>query len=487
VALTRTAHVGLAGLFLAAMLTAGAVQATGKGSSLVAAAKAADHDTVRALLKGRVDVNAAEPDGATALAWAVYHDDAEMADWLIAAGANVNAANELGITPLALASANPGSPLAERLLAAGANPNAVSAAGESPLMIASRIGNVAAVKALLAKGAAVDLKEGQRGQTALMWAAAEGRSEVVRLLLAAGADVHARSSRGWTPLMFAAAGGEINSVRALVGAGAKVDDTAPGDSATPLLIAADSGAWPMDYRYWVLPRIQEETTPHEAVGLFLLDQGANPNVEDAVGRRPLHFAARTHRLALAKGLIAHGADPNARLVKTWPLLPGFLNDVTIPRTPGKLDLAGGTPFLLAAMIPDLEMMRLLVSRGADPLISTLDGTTPLMVVAGIGRIEGGVSRLVDGHLLADAARYLIDLGDNVQAVNKDGYTIAHGAAFSGSDEFLRVVAERGAPLDSRDKLGRTPADIAKGIIVNNTVIVHESTVRLLTELIKPGN
>jgi ankyrin repeat protein len=344
-------------------------------------------------------------------------------------------------------------------------------------MVAARVGNIPVVRALLAKGADANATETARQQSALMWAAAEGRSGVIKPLLEAGANIRARSGRGWTPLMFAAASGDLDSVRMLVDGGADIDAQAPNDLATPLIIAADGGSWPTDYQYWVRPRERTGPTPHEAVGIFLLERGAKPNAQDVLGRRPLHFAARNHKLALARALLARGANPNARLVGSWSRLPGALDD------PTRMDLAGATAFLVAAKIPDLEMMRLLVGSGADPLIPTFDRTTPLMMVAGIGRIEGGLTRAVDGATLAEAARYLISLGDDVRAVNVNGLTIAHAAAFNGADDLLEIVAERGAPLDWKDNQDRTPTDIAKGVLVNASVLVHESTVRLLDELI----
>ena len=91
--------------------------------SLIDAARNADKDAVRTLLQKKVDVNAAEGDGTTALHWASYRDDLDSADLLIRAGANVDAANELGVTPLWTASQNGSTAMVAKLLAAGANPN----------------------------------------------------------------------------------------------------------------------------------------------------------------------------------------------------------------------------------------------------------------------------------------------------------------------------------------------------------------------------
>src|SRR5216684_9221809 len=88
---------------------------------LIDAVKNADVDAVHALLKQHVDVNAPEPDGATALHWAVHRDDVETVDLLIRAGAEVKATNRYSVTPLSLACTNGNAAIAERLLQAGAD------------------------------------------------------------------------------------------------------------------------------------------------------------------------------------------------------------------------------------------------------------------------------------------------------------------------------------------------------------------------------
>ena len=138
----------------------------------------------------------------TALHWAIYHDDPDMAAQLLRAGASVKAANRYGVTPLSLACTNGNSVLIERLLEAGADPNLALPGGETPLMTAARTGTLVAVKALLSRGATVDAKDEVRGQTALMWAAAEGHADVVQALIDAGADVlHSRAFRLHAPVV----------------------------------------------------------------------------------------------------------------------------------------------------------------------------------------------------------------------------------------------------------------------------------------------
>ena len=166
-------------LCLAFLLAVNGLQAGGPDAALADAAEHLDRSKVRALLKERVAVDAPQPDGMTALHWAIYHNDPEMAEQLLAAGASVKAANRYGVTPLSLACTNGSGRMVELLLTSGADPSVALPGGETPLMTAARTGSLASVKALLSRGAAVDGKDEARGQTALMWAAAEGHADVV--------------------------------------------------------------------------------------------------------------------------------------------------------------------------------------------------------------------------------------------------------------------------------------------------------------------
>jgi ankyrin repeat protein len=195
--------------------------ATPQAAPLADAIERRDRAAVRALLAD-ANVNAAQVDGMTALHWAVYHEDTELAKMLLKAGAVVGAANRYEVTPLALACTNGQGAMIELLLGAGADANATLRGGETPLMTAARTGRVAPVKALLARGAAVNTKLAG-GQTALMWAAAEGHVAVVQVLLAAGAEFGAAVDTGLNAMLFAVRAGQIEVVRALHAAGVDIN------------------------------------------------------------------------------------------------------------------------------------------------------------------------------------------------------------------------------------------------------------------------
>lgn len=455
---------GFGGWLMVPLLSVAALGAAGSDLRLVEAAKNKDKAAVRSLLKQRVDVNVAQPDGATALAWAAHWDDLETAELLIRARANVNAANEYGATPLSLACANGNAAMVEKLLNAGANPNASLLSGETALMTAVHTGSVEVVKLLLAHKADVNAKEPERGQTALLWAVAEKRADITRALTEHGADVHARSKSGFTPLLYAADRDDVDSAQIFVAAGANVNE-ATADHVTPLLLASAGG--------------------HEKLGLFLLEKGADPNVADAKeGYTPLHHAA-SHRnmVSVVKALLARGANPNARLAKAPPR----------PRengTQGGVSLLGATPLLLAAANGNGDAMRALVEGGADPRIPTIDNTPPLLVAAGVHRNPDIVLTPDDREHSVETAKLLLELGADVNAVGEYGWTALHGAAYNGFEEMIQFLVAKGAKTDIMDQFGQTPLSIALAVTTAGIGVdyyhvprfVHQSTADLLLKL-----
>jgi uncharacterized protein len=431
---------------------------------LINAARNVDREAVRRLLQENVDVNASEADGTTALHWASYRDDGESADLLIRAGANVNAANDLGATPLWTASQNGSAAMVGRLLQAGANPNAALLLGETPLMVGARSGNADVVRQLLVRGANVNARAA-RGQTALMWAVAQRHPDVVKALLEHRADVHARSE-SWsqveavsphghldynraipygnnTPLMFAARVGDLASAKLLVASGANVNDhDARGVSV--VVLAAHSG--------------------FTDVVEFLLETGADPD-SSAAGFTALHEAIMRRDETLVRILLAHGADPHARL-QTWT--PTRRQSTDLHFEP---ELVGATPLWLAARFVQPNVMRLLVERGADPLFvhrsdrivdgkegraydHKYDATTALMAAVGMG---GGGNAWVQPDrsqreaLALETAKLAVELGVDVNAMNTDGRTALDAAKTLKFETVVAYLVSKGARPGVTDK------------------------------------
>lgn len=435
------------------VLLLGASSVNAADQRLVEAAKLGDKALIRSLIQQRVDVNTPQADGATALAWAVHHNDLESVDLLIRARANVSAANAFGVTPLYLACFNANPAVVGKLLQAGADPNSKLPSGETALMTASRTGNLEVVKLLLARHADVNASETKRGQTALMWALAENHPDVARELIARGADVQARTKSGFTVLMFAAQQGDVDAARMLLAAGAKVNDSSP-EQGTALVVASASG--------------------HEALAEFLLSKDANPNAADQYGVAPLHYAIlrglslgagvewyssapylyRSNMPGLVKALLAHGANPNARITKP-PVLPGV-------RKLAVMSVSGATPYILAALSYDASLMRVLVDAGADPHLATAEHTTALIYAAGLAEGLGKtpVRTEEDDKNALEAVKLAVELGADVNEANKDGVTALHGAAYVGSNAIVQFLVDKGAKVNVTDTSGQTPWTVA---------------------------
>jgi uncharacterized protein len=445
---------------------------TAQAPRLADLAKQQDRAAVRALIAAGGDVNVAQADGATALHWAAHWDDVEMAGLLLRAGARINAANDFGITPLLLASANGRPAMIALLLEASADPNLAGANGETPLMAAARTGNVDVVQALLDRGADVSYKAPGNGQSALMWAISEKHSNVARRLVERGADTHARSTGGYSPLLFAARGGDLESAKMLVAGGADVNDKTP-DQTSALVVAVVRG--------------------HTALAIHLLEHGADPNAS-ATGYTALHWASGSWeteltgpngidaqgdeewrslagvaggKVELIRALLAHGADANARLAKAPPRV-GYTQLAVEHRVAGVNPYPGATPFLLAAMAADVDVMRVLAENGADPRLAANDGTTALMVAAGLGRYLAE-SRVTEVRALA-AAKLALELGGEINAVNESGNAALHGAAQTKADTIIRFLAANGADLSLRNKRGQTPLMIADTVRAGSATV-----------------
>jgi ankyrin repeat protein len=465
---------------------------------LVSAAADQDKAAVRTLLKQGVNVNTARADGATALLFAAHWDDLETVDLLLKAGAKVNATDDHGVTPLARAAENASSKMVERLLKANADPNLAQMSGMTPLMIAAHTGSLEVVKSLIARGANVNATTTETRSSALMWAVAEPHPEIAKVLIEGRADVRAASNKGFTPLMFAAKNGDIEMAKMLIAAGVKVNDT------------ADDGAHVLPYSI---------VSGQPAFAKFLLEQGADPNGEMG-GVRALHTAAggvdtwlgdwyRRHgsgsylggfvgagrnispadRTDLVKALVAKGADVNAP-IGTSAMLMSYIGypkkGAFEPFACGTGDLRGATALWVAAYTANggvggfggdgggnidpmraetsVDVIRALLDAGANQKIATVDGTTPFMAAAGLGRatFTPGKPRAARSVTAEEAVKVLFEAGAEINRVNEADFNALHGAAMRGLNEVIKYLVDNGADINARDFRGRTAYRLAEG-------------------------
>ena len=478
------------------------------------AARANDATTALAAIEDGVDVNAAAPDGTTALHWAVYNGNLALVERLIAAGADVAAVNQFGSTPMAEAATVGNAAVIEALLDAGADVDTPSADGQTPLMIVARSGNLTAARRLLEHGANVNAREQWREQTALMWAAAQNQGAMTALLVAHGAEVDARSAvnewprqvtgeprrmyrpfGGLTPLLFAAREGCLECARALVGGGANINLTDP-KGVTPLFLAIDNF--------------------HFDLAKYLIEAGANPNKWDWWGRTPLYSAVdvntlphggrpdrpsvdTTTSLEIIDLLLTAGAWPNVQLKMLAPY-----RHIGDDRGCDTMLTTGVTPLLRAAKTFDSGAIRLLIAHGAKVDLPSESGITPLMAAAGYGSVECDPRGYGPGipHYMApdteaksiEALTLLLDAGADIDkktlaagaGSRSAGRTALFGAAFWGWSDVVDFLVARGAKIDVADPTGLTPVDAALGRAGGHgrgsTIEVYDDTAARLMEL-----
>ena len=492
--------------------------AAGQGR-LADAVQRADARAISELLAQKdTDVNQPQGDGMTALHWAAYADDVKLLELLLARGASVGASTRNGaITPLLLAARVGNAAAVRALLRGGAASASRTSDGATALMLAAASGSADTVAALLDGGAEIDATDMARGQTALMFAAATNRPAVISLLVSRGANIamtstvsapprlvrvggnpnappppapkitdpvsRARADRrvspgplgGWAALHFAAREGHIGAARALIEGGADVNQRNAGDKSTPLVTAIVNG--------------------HFDLAKFLLEKGGDSNLTNDDGLGPLYatidmqFAPviwqpnpptdqeNTTYLDLMTLLLDKGADPNARLGKKLWFRPSDHDDAWT-------GTAGTTAFWRAAFATDVEAMRLLVSRGADPQIPSSEGVTPLMAAAGLGW-TGNQHRTVPNSWLS-AAQLCLELGNDINARDIFSYTAIHAAAYRGDDELVKFLVAKGARLDTVTIFGTNVTDMANGFVAFGSLPQeHAETVKLLVGLGAP--
>ncbi len=460
-------------------------------------------------IRAGADVNEAQPDGTRPVHWAVYRLDHELLAALIAKKAKVDVANEFGATPIAEAAQLADATMVKMLLDAGAGPEGANQDGQTALMLAIKTGELPIVEMLIKAGANVNTVEKLDRQTPLMWAAAASKNApgMVKMLLAKDANVKARAKYsdwpsqitsepraqyrpvgGLTPLLYGARNGCYACIESMIGAGADVNLPTP-EGVSPLMIALDN--------------------EHYDVAKLLLDHGANPNLWDWWGRTALYIAVdrreaaggagrgggrggrgggedpaaqrssgpRVSSMEIITALLAADVDPNPQLNMHRPSRGGNSGRFVENQLS-----TGCTPLFRATQGNDMEVVKALLAKGANPNINTM-GLTSFLIAAGVGPgSRGGTGLAAAGAVGGAANMALMDLllqhGADLNAQitgtqtysmrvsrapsSNEGFTALHAAVQGGKTDMVRYLVEKGANTGLVDADGRKPIDLLNG-------------------------
>jgi uncharacterized protein len=501
---------------------------SGAGKSDIAdAAQRGDRAAVQKLILQKADVNAPQVDGATALHWAMYRQDSELADMLIRAGANVKAANRTGMTPLAMAALYGNAALIDRLIKAGADAKQKGTNGETMLMLAARNGSPQAVQMLLEAGVDVNARETIRGTTALMWAIEQKHPEAVKVLLAGGADHSAKSGGAGLPRNYMAnrvnlravelaqdrrkraaaagitydeqltidqkAGREVGGQRGLgqaldangnaipagrqggVGAPAAVT---PSPTQTPAPAATPPAA----------PAPTAEPGGRQAGASGRGGRGGNAGNAGAQGRAGGAAAQSAQdpddddNEVVIAGLVGSGGGGLTPLV--FAAREGDLESAKLLIDAGaqinQVTEYSWTPLLTAVNNRNYQLAKYLLEKGADPNIANKGGWTPLYLATDNRNIEGGdypVPKPDMDHL--EIIKALLEKGadpnkkvkDNtltrtiftMQWFFEDGATPFIRAAQSSDTELLKLLLQYKADPQAVTTLGDNALTVSGGI------------------------
>ena len=407
----------------------------------------------------REDVNKRSDDGTTPLMWAVNKGDAAEVKRLLRLGAKVSVANNYGASPMTLAAEVANTEILKVLIEAGADPESPNPEGMTALLAVARTGNVEAAQVLLKAGANVDAKEKFGGQTPLMWASARRHPGMIELLISKGADVNVRStdrnyqrhvqaegrpknldSGGLTPLLYAARENCMACVDVLLKHNADINLPDP-DSVSPLIVAILNANWDLAQQ--------------------LIDAGADVNQWDLFGETPLFLALnsrtrldggrasidpinKTTGTAIVRTLLDKGANPNAQLFFQPANLSGTTN------------LRGTTPLIRAANNNDLEMVKLLLEKGADATIYMADRQTPIHAVLAGRAPENQAIELIKILQKAGTDVNVVALINHPQEIR--GGSALHYAVRKRQKEVIKLLASMKIDMNAVDQDGLTALD-----------------------------
>jgi ankyrin repeat protein len=169
----------------------------------------------------------------------------------------------------------------------------------------------------------------------------------------------------------------------------------------------------------------------------------------------IDLTAKDKVVDVVKLLVAHGANPNFRLKNEKSKT---VNDVS---------LTGATPLLLAAEVNNTGAVKALLEGGANPRITTEQGTTALAMAAGAGTDIQRMRSPEERAMAIDTVKLLVEQGIDVNAVGQYGWTALHAAAYQGLTDVIEYLVSKGADVNQMDVFGQTPLSISLAVLTQD--------------------
>jgi ankyrin repeat protein len=367
----------------------------------------------------------------------------------------------------------------------------------SEIHAAAILGDEAGVRRFLAiEPQNATVKGGPRGWDALTHlcfsrylrldrARSDGFLRSAKALLAAGASANTgwmeknhQPHPEWESALYGAAGiaHHAELTRLLLERGAD-----PNDEETPyhapethdnaaLKILVESGKLNGESLGTILLR---KTDWHDFEGIkWLLEQGVEPNRRTRWGKTAIHNAVLSDNdIKILEVLLEYGADPTliADRPNRSPLPSSGKSAVAMAARRGRCDvLALFERRGISVELHGVDGLIAACARNDDASVRTIAAREPQLVREVVA--EGGkLLAEFAGVGNADGVRQLLDLGVDVRALYEhgDGYfdiaaysTALHAAAWKAHPATIKVLIERGAPVDLLDGKGRTPLVLA---------------------------
>ncbi len=346
-------------------------------TALMSAAVSGNAAEVRRLLSNKTVVDQRDSRSATALWLACRANQPATAALLLQADADPNICDDYGNYPIHEAAAIGSATLLDSLLTHGAQVDAQTMGGETALMLAASVGSIPCVKLLVQHKANVKIPN-WGGQTAILAAALNGHPDIVQLLKQAGA---VPGSGDVQELLYAAQAEQPEVVSQILSTG--VDPNIEIRGGYTALMLADG--------------VQGSTDAVAAPTVeALIKGGADPNQADDHAVTPLMYAALTGKPRTVACLLRYGAKPDLADKISGQTALHYATDsqTLLPRedvagtvqalldggaSVDAQDSAGMTAMMHASEGGYVEVVRVLLARGANPTLKDLRGRTALAI------------------------------------------------------------------------------------------------------------